>query len=486
MINMCNGWLYGVRTRVLALAAALVWVTLAQADLSLREAGEGTDEHTVSIEAPGHFRLAAVRAMNYGLSEWYDLANDPAGKLNILHRPDGTEGDQGSLFNQVINPGDLIGHIRNIGGQFKDSPRSCVILERNAVRVILQTTYHPMLNRGINTNIILKTTYAIYGTGRIGVENTLASSADQTIELWRNSTLSIGDPTFHFQPIVKGEGKVQGNRIRDESSRWTVNAFTGLQVNLPDWVSYEIVSNTEHELVLGKRLTGQKELADGPFSIISQNGRFGWLRCSDRQSPYSWQPSFSDYLRMYWDPETPEPFTQWTKASIMLVPKPANPNQGWQSIHGWDRFKRFYYEYGKFDIKAGEGVTQQYRIQLGAAGDTLLPDLSREAEAQRIANDYRAPASFDFETGAAETPAFDYALDCYRARAQDGKLVFSPKRECLSPVFDIAAMPASPLPSVTVDGQPVPVVVAPVQGGRVVVQCLGAVKQGSRVVVAAR
>lgn len=463
------------------LVTALLSGGLAQAGLVVNEVGGGTPDHTLYIESPGHFRLAAVRAMNYGLSEWYDLANDPDGRLNILHRPDGTEGDQGSLFNQVINPGDLIGHIRNLGNMFQEVPRECVVVEKNAVRVILKTSYYPMLNRGINTNLILQTTYTVYATGRIGVENTMSSLTDQTIDMWRNSTLSFGDPTYHFQPVVKGTGRVEGRRVRDASANWKVNEYAGFQANFPDWVSYEITANTSNEFVIGRRLSGQKEAADGPYTIVSDAAKFGWLRCSDRQSPYCWQSPVSDYLRMYWDPATPAPFTHWTRASIVLVPKPDNPAQGGQSTHGWDRFKRFYYEHGTLHLKAHEGVTQRYLIQLGTGGDSLLPDLTLESAARRVADEYRVPTTLSFAGGSGESPSFDYATACYRMRAVAGKVTFTPDRECDRPVFEISAMPTASPPKVLVDGQPALATASSLQGGRAVVQCLTVIGPKNRV-----
>ena len=448
--------------------------------LTVKEVGGDTIDHVIYVEAPGHFRLGAVRGMNYGLSEWYDLVNDPAGKLNIAHRPDDNEADQASLFNQVINPDDLIGHILIAKYLFKDTPRSGRIIEQNPVRVILETEYHPMLSHVSNVKLTLKTTYAIYYTGRIGIVNSMQANVDQGIEMWRNSTISLGDPTYHFNSAGKGNCKISGDRALDESQNWKPDEWAGWQVNFPGWITYEILGNTATELKLGKQLAGGKPATDGPYDINSQTGKYGWLRCSDRQSPYSWQNSVSDYLRMYWDPNTPEPYRNWTKANILLVPKPGNPNQGGQNIHGWERFKRFYYEYGKFDLAAGKSVTQYYLIQLGTAGDTLLPDFSNPATAIAQAENYRNPSPLEFTAGAAGNPVFDFATAAYKITSATGKVSFKAQGDCIKPVFEIAGKGGKSLPTVRVNGSAVDVIAAQLNNNIVLVQLLTDLKSGSQ------
>ena len=430
---------------IVGLFLALVAVSSCGQSLQVHEQAVGSDDHVIMVEAPGHFRIATLRGMNYGLSQWFDLVNDPAASRNILHRPDDDKGDQASFFNQVINPGDMIGHIAQAGTIFKTIPRSCRIVEQNAVRVILDTQYHTMLNNvnNVNTGLFFRTVYTIYGTGRIGIRHSLHADKGQGVDLWRNSTLSVGDPTYHFNPVDKGNGKLEGHRLVDPSRQWAANCYAGMQVNVQGWRSYAIEGNTADTIQLGAQLSGQPSPPDVTYEIVSQAGRYGWLRCSDLQSPYSWQGSRSAYLRMYWDPQTPPPYTDWTKGSLMLVPKPDNPHQGGQSVHGWDRFKRFYYEEGHFDLAAGETVTQDYMIQLGTKGDTLLPDLSRDDAAKACADAYRIPQEVDVVTGSQGIPPFDFGRACYRFGAHDGKLTLAPKQTLLNPVIEVTGIDGS-------------------------------------------
>jgi len=51
----------------------------------------------------------------------------------------------------------------------------------------------------------------------------------------------------------------------------------------------------------------------------------GWMRATATQNPYNYVSSQEDYVFAYWGPNTPNPYTNYTKASIMLVPSPNNP-----------------------------------------------------------------------------------------------------------------------------------------------------------------
>lgn len=444
---------------VIPLFLAVANCTQAQAPgLMVSETGQGTIEHVVTIEMPKHFRLGFVAGMNYGLSQWFDLANDPAASRNITHRLNDDEGDQGSLFNQVLNPGDLIGHILMAKFQFKDAPRACRILEANSVRVRVETEYHPMLNRDINTKLRFRTTYTIYGSGRIGINHQLIAEENQTIELWRNSVISLGDPSYTFSGLAKGTGVMPDEtNLTDAAQNWKPGQWAGFQVNLPDWITYEILDNTATVLKLGRKLSGAKAGTGGLYEINSQTGKFGWLRCTDLQSPYQWQNSTSAFLRMYWDPTTPEPYRNWTKAGIMLAPRPDNPQQGGQGVHGWNRFKRFYYECGKFELTAKVPVVQEYMLQIGTAGDAWLPDLAQAETARAMAEDYRTPATLTCTQGRAGNPAFDFGRACHRLVADNGRVAFSPGKACLKPVFEIAGIDGAAVATVRINGKPVDV-----------------------------
>lgn len=434
--------------------------------LHVTEEHGGLSNHVVIVESTGRFRVAVVRGCAYGLSQWYDLVNDPQATLDLTRHPTPwntvnrvrndaedthymvththpphveDEGDQGSLFNQLVNPGDATLHCGPIAGfPHVEVPCSCRIVEQNPVRVILETTFRA--GGAVLPQVSFTTTYALYASGRIGVVNTISANADQVIELWRSAIISLGDPTYHFSGVAQGECTISNGVLSDATQSWAPDALAGFQVNLPDYVTYEVLGNTATQIRLGRQTHGQKPALGGHYQVNSQIGRFGWLRCSDLQSPYGWQGTTSAYLREYWDPETPAPFTHRTKASLLLVPQPDNPIQGGQGMHGWDFFKRFYYECGTFTIKAGQGVTQRYLLQLGTQGDTVLPDLSSQDLAKACADDYRRPVELKMEVGSLGQPAFDFGLACHRLAAVSGQVTFVPTRSMVNPVFEVEGL----------------------------------------------
>jgi hypothetical protein len=162
-------------------------------DLRTWHIDEGEANHKFMIEAKGEFRLGFVRSMNYGLSEWYDLRFDPEAKSNLTRRDLGeaANGFQGALFNQVINPHDVIAHIGLAGTRFKDEPRNFKIIENNARRVIVEATYFTMLSSTVTKDFKLKTRYVIYPTGRIYIHNTMIFINDYTLTTWRHATISL-------------------------------------------------------------------------------------------------------------------------------------------------------------------------------------------------------------------------------------------------------------------------------------------------------
>ena len=70
--------------------------------VSIVESGKGLD-HQIVIEAPGRYRLVMEAFKNYGITQWYDLAGDPAAKTDLLHNPTDyiPVHAQGALFNQL-------------------------------------------------------------------------------------------------------------------------------------------------------------------------------------------------------------------------------------------------------------------------------------------------------------------------------------------------------------------------------------------------
>jgi len=117
----------------------------------------------------------------------------------------------------------------------------------------------------------------------------------------------------------------------------------------------------------------------------------GWIRSTTTQNPYEWAGAAESYIFAYWRASTtPAPYTNFTKASVLLVPKPGNPNQGAQGRHNWPGWKRWYYGNVRLNMAAGESLTQDYLIQLGTQGSSVLPNINRSAVADPIAQAYFA------------------------------------------------------------------------------------------------
>jgi hypothetical protein len=154
-----------------------------------------------------------------------------------------------------------------------------------------------------------------------------------------------------------------------------------------DPVELEILDNTENELVLEKN---RHVLIDGKYTIQSDDLKYGWLRADSINNPLSWHKNPADFIFTYWDDKnTPAPFKEWSKASIMLVPMSNNPKQGHGgSKHGWAGFKRLFYGYGKFDMKKDEEIIQYYMMQLGSSVTEKLPDINTIKIGRRLADPY--------------------------------------------------------------------------------------------------
>jgi hypothetical protein len=117
----------------------------------------------------------------------------------------------------------------------------------------------------------------------------------------------------------------------------------------------------------------------------------GWIRSSTTQNPYSSAGAPERYIFAYWRASTtPAPYTNFTKASVLLVPRPGNPKQGQQGRHNWGGWKRWYYGNVSLNLSAGQSLAQDYLIQLGTQGSSVLPDINSSAVASPIAQAYFA------------------------------------------------------------------------------------------------
>jgi len=382
------------------------------ARLILKEQGQKLN-HTITVTSPNNFKLGFENGLNYGLSQWYDLYHDPQQTTDLTdnHTNYIPEHEQGALFNQCINPHDLIAHVASAKGLYRYVPRGVKIIENGPIRVVIENRHHPMLGRK-NQTLEFVTRYSIYADGKIFITNTLTASKAQSLTMWRNSIIGLSDPTYKVTP-QQGQMTVKNDRIIDSTKQWQTNQWRGLQLNLPDWRSFNITHNDKNTLTLGKQLSGTKKpLVDGRYQIDSNPIKFGWLRGDSIAMPRQWHDKKAKFIYAYWDPSTPAPFNNWTDASIMLIPAANNPKQGnGAGIHGWKGFKRVYYEYGKLDLAANQSIRQHYLMVLGSNQNSRLADLRHHANADKLANQYLA---------AANQPAFRLASGSYMVNLDGG------------------------------------------------------------------
>lgn len=364
-------------------------VTASEASITVIESGKGL-EHTIQIEAAERFRLFFVAKKNYGITRWYDLAGDPTASIDLLHNP--TDyipiHAQGAIFNQCLNPHDLIAHVAAGGHQHKAIARSIRIIEKGGNRAVLENEYSPMLGQ-VNTNLVFNTRYEIYPDGRILVQNTMEARKTQKVTMWRNAIITLGDPTYGVrnQKSLSAEF-LPPNKLRIKAANWKPNEWQDFQVTQSGYRTYDVLSNTANTLTVKPR-NPNKRPSSGATEISSSKVKHGWIRCDSLTQPIGWHKETATYVSAYWDPMTPAPYSKWTKASILLVPDKSNPRKGTGGrLHGWRGCKRVYFETNGFIIKAGETITQRFLIQLGSKESSALKDLSDPATCAKIAAVY--------------------------------------------------------------------------------------------------
>lgn len=431
----------------LALTFSALSIMAQSPKLKLSETGEGSN-HQVMVTSSDLFKMGFENNMCYGATIWYDLVNDPEAKNCITKSKSGfiTPSAQGALINQVLMPKDFIAHIES--PYHKKAPRSIEIVEKGSARVIIKNKFRPLFSHNVADNIEFQTAYTIYPTGRIYVKNTLKGIKDSKISLWRNSTITLPDPTYNPIQINAGVATEvkNGKEFVDNTKKWKKNQWNGYCLSLPKWTTYAIEGNNENTLFVGKWLSGRLPLGKEKYRIISLKNKYGWLRADSVNNPCSWHRDPAEFIFMYWDKSTPPPFTSWTKASIMLVPRPDNPKQGGGAgLHGWKGTKRLYYEFGKFDLAKDEKITQFYMVQLGTENSKYLPNIRTKKVGAEYANDYRTPATVD-------NGKFDWENGCYIVKPGEFNFKIG-GIERVKPAFQVNNWSGSDTASVSFNGK---------------------------------
>jgi chitodextrinase len=393
----------------------------ANSALSLINTGSGVDQ-TVTIESTGQFRLVFEAADNWGLSQWYDLADDPDALHNLETNEYSYPFDgfssifyEAGLYQQVwygTTPDDPKLYMNTVRHAPNASARSFEILENNPNRIVVRAMSSPVIDESALNNIVGAVTYYIYPNGKIYVHAETTATNNQIADHLYNPVVALADPSY-LAPTTGQQDRTtiascNGLTLTDTTKSWTPNQWVGYKLNQPSYHYWNIISNTANTLTLSAN--GGSNPTNTWYYITSRDDTYGWIMSTDTQSPYEYQQEKAKYLYVYWDPTTPAPWTNWTKASILLVPSTNNPSDydGIQSRHYWNGWKRFLFLKFNIVINAGQTVTQDFLIQLGAKNSAILPDLANSAMRNPIANGYLAdptPPAIFFDVQSPTVPA---------------------------------------------------------------------------------
>jgi hypothetical protein len=298
--------------------------------MQLIDSGSGL-KRKVTVDSTGLFRLVFEAADNWGISQWYDLVNDWPAKTNLTGpgygvNPDISTAEPG-LFQEVFY------------GTTPDDPK---LYTRAA------SYYFPNSPR---TFTVLENS-----PSRVVVKAT-SSPISNAVGVLSNVT---GDVTYYIYP----NGKIYVHSVLRVAKAQTAKEWRCAMLGLSDPTSGD------------------------PYTAPDSTG---WIRASATQNPYDYVGAKESYLFAYWRASTTRaPYSNYTKASILLIPKPGNPNQGTQGRHNWSGWKRWYYGNVTLRLAAGESLTQDYLIQLGTQGSSVLPNINSSTVAGPIAQSYFA------------------------------------------------------------------------------------------------
>jgi hypothetical protein len=295
----------------------------------LVDSGSGL-RRTVTVESTGLFRLVFEAADNWGIAQWYDLVNDPSAQTNLTGPGYGVNHDistaQPGLFQQVF---------------YGTTPNDPLLYTRAA------SYYFPNSPRTFN---ILENS-----PSRVVVQ-AISNPVANAVGVLSNVT---ADVTYYVYP----NGKIYVHSVLRVAHAQTASEWRCATLGLSDPTSGDPHTS--------------------PDSM-------GWIRSSATQNPYEYAGAAESYIFAYWRASTTAaPYTNFTRASVLLVPRPNNPNQGIQGRHNWGGWKRWYYG-GSLNMAAGQSLTQDYLIQLGTQGSSVLPDINSSAVAGPIARAYFA------------------------------------------------------------------------------------------------
>jgi hypothetical protein len=298
--------------------------------MKLFDSGSGLNR-MVTVESTGLFRLVFEAGDNWGLAQWYDLLNDPSAQTNLTGPGYGVTKDistaEPGLFQQVF---------------YGTKPDDLKLYTRAAAH------YFPNSPR----------TFKIpeNSASRVVVQ-AISSPVVNAVGVLSNVTAEV---TYYIYP----NGKIYVHSVLRTAAAQAASEWRCATLGLTDPTSVNPYA--------------------GPDSR-------GWIRSTTTQNPYDSAGAAESYIFAYWRASTtPAPYTNFTRASVLLVPRPGNPNQGRQGTHNWGGWKRWYYGNISLNLAAGQSLAQDYLIQLGTQGSSVLPNINSSAVAGPIAQAYFA------------------------------------------------------------------------------------------------
>ena len=172
--------------------------------------------------------------------------------------------------------------------------------------------------------------------------------------------------------------------------------------------------------------TGYVQLQDPTQIGTNPPDTKGWIRCSTTQCPYTGVSGAESYLFAYYSPSTPAPYTNFTKASILIVRSPNNLHDQTQILHEWGSGTGFgtirwgwVTPGGGYTVGVGGTDVEDLMVQLGTQNSIVLPNINSSVVADPIANAYIANPSpppfitpFDPVVAVSGTSAFSCTTNC--------------------------------------------------------------------------
>lgn len=300
--------------------------------LQISTSGLGSVQ-TISVTEPGQFKIVFESSDSWGISQWYDLVNDSNAVTNLLGPAYATT----STDVTIAEP-----------GMFQRT-----YYDYSDAKQFARPSYYYFSKSPRSVNIMEN------GPSRVVIE----TKSLPTVTASAVINNMVGTAKYYIYPT----GKI--------------------------YVHYTVTLTT------GGILNSGNVFSDMTLEDPTQTGSLppdttGWIRASATQNPYTSVVGAETYLYAYWSPSTLAPYTNYTKANIMIVHSPNNLHDGNQIIHSWGSAPGFgvvrwgWSNSDTMTIGAGGTETEDAMIQLGTSGSSFLPNIISSTTAGPIATAY--------------------------------------------------------------------------------------------------